>query len=285
MTQQPRFQKEGPAGACVIDHELLGWKNCTCLSFAMGIDKSTLGKVRLTGCMVRNEITPKDTSGGTTIEQNAHVAALHGVQVLVHTGPNVASPTTVALSLQSGRGVDLAGNCSAIGKGNVNHNIWLNQTSGGTGGHPDRSYVYDPWSDGPEWWPWSKVMAFAHALHPWGENDPRTLKSMGISGVYCGIFPDTEPHVRLRYGAVRTIPSPDHLKGKPGSSEIARRLRGGPGLKYAPIKTNPVLKVGQTFIAYQWVNGDKVDGRIRWYGDETGVYWISAAGITGEGGN
>jgi hypothetical protein len=192
MTYRPVFQKEGPAGACVIDGQYLGWKNCTCLSFAMGIDKSTHGKVRITGCMVREEIQPRDTSGGTTIEQNAAVADLHGVHVGVHTGSGVASPYLVGLSLQSGHGVSLAGNTYPLGKGNVNHNVWLNEAMGGTPGHPTSALVYDPWSNGPQWWSWSKVFSFARALHPYGEKDPRTLSSMGISGVYCGIFPDTE---------------------------------------------------------------------------------------------
>jgi hypothetical protein len=98
----------------------------------------------------------------------------------------------VGLSLQSGQGVSLAGNTAPLGKGNVNHNVWLNECAGGTVGHPTSALVYDPWSAGPAWWSWTQVYAFARALHPYGEADPRTLKSMGISGVYCGIFPDTE---------------------------------------------------------------------------------------------
>ncbi len=192
MTYRPVFQKEGPASACVLDGQALGWKICTSLSFAMGIDKSTHGKVRITGCMVRDEILPRDVTGGTTIEQNAQVASLHGVHVDVHTGARVASPRLVGLSLQSGRGVSLAGNTAPLGKGNVNHNVWLNECVGGVPGIPSQVYVYDPWSAGPQWWAWSKVFAFARALHPWGESDPRTLANMGITGVYSGIFPDTE---------------------------------------------------------------------------------------------
>jgi hypothetical protein len=283
MAFQPHFQKEGPAGACVIDGQQLGWKNCTCLSFAMGIEKVTLGQVRISGCMVREEIVPRDTSGGTTIEQCAKVADLHGVQVGVHTGSNVASPSLLALSIQSGHAASLAGNTQPLGKGNVNHNVWLNQTSGGTGGHPKMAYVYDPWSEGPAWWAWSKVLSFAHALHPWGEADPRTLASMGIAGVYCGIFP-REPSFISRYGGVPTSPLPDHLKGKAGSSEVARRLRPGPGTQYAPYPQNPLLHVGQEFVAYQWTTGSPVEGTTRWYGSRIGDYWISQAGITGEGG-
>ncbi len=192
MTYRPKFQREGPAGACVLDGQQLGWKICTSLSFAMGIERATRGAVLLTGCMVRDEILPRDVTGGTTIEQNARVADLHGVHVGTHTGSGVASPRLVGLSLQSGRGVSLAGNTLPTGRGNVNHNIWLNECVGGQVGIPAQVYVYDPWSAGPKWWSWSQVFAFARALHPYGEGDPRTLQNMGISGVYCGIFPDTE---------------------------------------------------------------------------------------------
>ncbi len=192
MTYRPVFQKEGPASACVLDGQYLGWKICTSLSFAMGIDKSTHGRVRITGCMVRGEILPRDVTGGTTIEQNAQVADLHGVMVDVRTGSRVASPRLIGLSLQSGRGVSLAGNTMPLGKGNVNHNVWLNECVGGQVGIPSQVYVYDPWSTGPAWWAWSKVFSFARALRPWGEGDPRTLQNMGITGVYAGIFPDTE---------------------------------------------------------------------------------------------
>jgi len=192
MTYRPHFQKEGPTSPCTIAGQDLKWKNCTCLSFGMGLEKSTGGKLRLTGCMVRNEILPRDISGGTTIEQNAFVAGLHNVQVDVHTGPRVASPRLVGLSLQAGRGVSLAGNQSGIGGRNVNHQVWLNESSGGVSGIPASVYVYDPDSNGPAWWSWSKVFSFARSLHPYGEADSRTLKSMGVTGVYCGLFPDTE---------------------------------------------------------------------------------------------
>jgi hypothetical protein len=124
------------------------------------------------------------------------------------------------------------------------------------------------------------VLAFAAALRPWGESDPRKL---GPGKFYAGIFPDTEPHAHLRFGAVRTDPFPDTLRGKGASAGlVARRIRPGPGTQYAPLS---VLKVGEVFVAWQWVNGPKVEGRIRWYGDHDGTHWIAAAGITGEGGS
>lgn len=190
MTYRPAFQKEGPASPCVFHGQDLKWKNCTCLSFAMGIDKSTHGRVKMSGCDVR--VATNDWAGGTTIEQCAAVAGANGVHVEVRTGTNVVSPYYLGVQVQSGRGFSIAGNTQPLGKGNVNHNVWGNEVTGGTLGHPANVYVFDPWSAGPAWWSWSKLISFARALHPWGEQDPRTLANMGINGVYTGIFPDTE---------------------------------------------------------------------------------------------
>lgn len=181
---QPRFLIEGPATACVLHGVPLGWANCTCLSFAMGIDAATLGKIRISGCQVRDETG--DYVGGTTIPQNAAVALAHGVTVEQHVGPNVCTPVYAATKLQSGRGIALSGNTIAIGKGNVNHNIWVNSASGGVLGKPQYGDVFDPWSQGPALWSWTKINAFAAALRPWGEGDSRTL---GAGKFYSAIFP------------------------------------------------------------------------------------------------
>jgi len=86
----------------------------------------------------------------------------------------------------------------------------------------------------------------------------------------------------MLHGGVPTSPFPDTLRGRSGASLVSRRIRPGPGLQYEPEGT---LKVGQTFTAYQWVNGPEVDGRVRWYGSHDGDQWIAAAGITAEGGS
>jgi hypothetical protein len=269
------FQIEGPATACIIHGQLLGWDNCTCLSFAMGMDKSSINQVKLTGCDVREQTN--DWAGGTTIEQNAAVAEAHGIHVEIHTGANVASPNYLARSLQAGRGVSLAGNTSVLGKGNVNHNVWVNNTWGGVLGTPAFAAVWDPWSSGPAGWAWSKVISFARALHPWGESDPRTLASMGINGVYCGIFPDTEPHVHLYNGAVKSSPFPDSATGRVGSSPTARTIRKGPSNDYAVVGT---LAVGATFVSYQYL---QVAPRIRWYGNHDANQWVLSTGLAGAG--
>jgi hypothetical protein len=274
---QPVFLIEGPASACVINGQALGWKNCTPLSFAMGMYKSTLGRVTMSGCAVRRETG--DVIGGTTIEQCAKVAVAHGVSVEIHTGSRVCSPSYAATQLQAGRGFSLAGNTSAIGKGNVNHNIWINQARGGGIGVPAEAYVYDPWSKGPAWWAWSKVLAFAAALRPWGVTDPRLL---GPGKFYCGIFPDTEPHVHLRVGAIRTVPFPDRMVVHSPVVGARINVRSGPGKTYKVLRNPPN---GEPWTAFQKVlNGGLDRGSRVWYGNHDNTEWIHESGLTGKGG-
>ena len=278
IPSRPRFLVEGPASACVISGQYLGWKNCTCLSCAMGLFKSTLGATNISGCEVRRETG--DIVGGTTIEQNAAVALAHGVKVEVHTGPNVASPFYLGVQIQAGRGAQVAGNTEPLGKGNVNHNVWANETSGGSMGYPASVLVYDPWSSGPAWWSWGKLITFGRALHPWGEADARTLASLGINGVYAGIYPDTEPHFHSHYGGKQTSPFPDDVFGKKGTTDAQRTVRTGPGTQYPAIR---VLAVGARFGGYQWVSGGPAGPAGDWYGDHNGHYWISTDGVSGRG--
>ncbi len=194
---RPVFQREGPTNPCILLGQDLSWKNCTTLSAAMGMDKSTFGQTRMTGCQVRKETN--DVTGGTTIPQAAAVCAKHGIAVEVHVGGNVAQFQYFLYQSQNGRGVLLQGNTSADGRGNVNHAVWLNESIGGTPGYPTSSLVYDPWSTGPQWWSSARVKAFSLALRPYGEADSRTLGSLGIIGAYCGIFPDTDVPIAATY--------------------------------------------------------------------------------------
>jgi hypothetical protein len=260
----------------------------------MGIYKSTMGRVKLSGCQVRRETG--DTFGGTTIEQNAKVAAKHGVVVEVHTGSNVCTPAYLATKVQSGRGATVSGNCSALigtpfrSNGSaVNHTVWLNETRGGTIGKPDFALVYDPaangrtagWGkadQGPSWWPWSLVLKFVASLHPWGDADPRVL---GPNKVYAGIFPDTEPHVHLRFSARRTLPFPDRQVIKVPVGQAAN-VRSGPAKTFDILTT---LRPGDPFIAYQYKpNGGLDNGTRGWYGDHDGEHWVHESGLTGIGG-
>jgi hypothetical protein len=243
----------------------------------MGIDKATLNRTRISGCQARDETG--DYAGGTSIPQLVAVAATHGVAVEQHVGANVCAPYYAAVQLQAGRGVSLAGNCLAIGKGNVNHNIYINETSGGTIGHPNTALVYDPWSTGPSWWPWSKVLAFAAALRPWGEGDARVL---GPGKFYAGIFPDTEPHVHLAFGGARTSPFPRVMTAiAPAGRRVNVRL--GPGTNH-PIATGHLghldtLGTGDHFTAFQQAHAQTLSGSDLWYGDHNGNRWVHSSGL------
>lgn len=276
---RPTFQREGPASPCSLSGRDLKWTQCTPLSTAMGIDRSTLGRVVVSGCQVRSEIDPPDTIGGTNLRQCAAVAEAHGVHVELHVGPSVCTPQYAATWLQAGRGFVLQGNTQPDGRGNVNHAIWVNHSGGGKLGAPTSAMVYDPWSSGPAVWPWSKVLAFAAALRPYGESDPRKL---GPGKFYAGIFPDTEPHAHLHFGAVRTAPFPDRVTAY--NVNAARRIsvRARPDLR-APIVAT--LKVGQTWDAYQVVhNGAPLAGSRVWYGNHDGNGWVHESGLKGKGG-
>lgn len=185
---RPVFLKEGPANACVLHGRALGWTLCTNLSAAMLIDRSTRGRIRISGCQVRDETG--DYIGGTTLPQNATVCEAHGVKVEQHVGPNVCTSWYAGYQASMGRAFILQGNTSAIGKGNVNHAVLVNEVDGpvSAGVSPKSAFVFDPWSSGPAWWSWDKVKAFAAELHPWGEADPRTL---GPGRFYAGFGPTT----------------------------------------------------------------------------------------------
>lgn len=275
-----RFLKEGPASPCVLHGVNLTWKNCTCLACGMGMNKSTLGRVDMSGCAVREETN--DHAGGTMLSQMEAIASAHGVKTELHVGSNVASLWYNAYQGARGRGFILQGNTQPDGRGNVNHAVWVNEPYGGTPGDPDGFIVWDPWSSGPAKWSYAKTKAFALALRPFGEDDPRTLKNMGINGVYSLIFPDTEPHAHLHYGASHTSPFPDHQtihSPVPGERVI---VRGGPGKQYPVKRTEPS---GTAWTSYQVVRNGGLDRGSRvWYGGHAGRDWVHESGLSGKGG-
>jgi hypothetical protein len=211
MTYRPHIAFEGPATACVITDSngvkhILGWTNCTPASFCMAIERSTLGRIRLTACSVRDKTG--DVSGGTTLDQNAYVSQqLYGIPTDVHNGNNVALPAWTARQVQAGRPLVVQGNAGALvgtvhrsTQGRVNHAVYVNEVRGGTLGSPAEALVYDPAADGrvagwgtaargPQWWPWVLVLKFAAELQPWGDDDPRKL---GAGKLYVAVFPDTD---------------------------------------------------------------------------------------------
>lgn len=293
-----RFYPEGPNNACIIAGKALGWTICTSLGFAHGLNKCTYGRIDLDGCDIRRRTG--DTVGGTTIEQNAKVAESLGVHVAVRTGTRVLTYERLATYLQSGRGCGVAGNAGVLvhggqGKwrstaGKVNHHIYINHVRGGTDGHPAEAFVYDPaangrttaWgkaAQGPSWWPWALVQAFCAALQPWGDNDPRLL---GVNRVYTAIFPDTEPHVHLRFGGKRTPTFPDRQRANFPLVALHNRLTTG--------KTSTVRSVrnGTLLIAFQEATattaaGEYMGSRL-WYGDHDGVLWWHSKRVRHAGG-
>lgn len=290
---RPHWQPQGPATRCVIKGISLGWLNCTPTATAMGIERSTLGSNRPSGCNVRAAISPQDLSGGTTMPQNAEAARDFGVKVDVFVGANVVPPIWLARQCRAGRGFVLQGytgplvatKCRSTGSG-VNHAVWVNEVRGGSLDDPSEALVYDPAADGrqagwgkaaqgPQWWPWNTLIAFARALHPFGENDPRTLRSMGINGVYCGVFPDTEPHVHIRYGANRTSPFPDRTRVD--QAELWSHTSPAFG---EDNRISPRLQRDDLFVAYQRV----VKSGELWLGNHDGNAWVPASKMRNVGG-
>jgi hypothetical protein len=294
-----RMVNEGPAESCIIAGKKLGWTNCTPAGTAMGLNKATLGRIDIDDCDIRR--LTGDTSGGTTLSQMAPVCSKLGVSLEVHAGGNVCSPPYLARQLRAGRGADVQGNAGALlgtrfrsTAGWVNHNVYANEVRGGTLDNPAEVLVYDPAADGrkagwgtaskgPQWWPWSLLLKFIASLIPasktGGSKGSGAL--LGPGKVYCGIFPDTEPHVHSKFGGQRTNPFPDDVVGKSGTSDALRFIRSGPGLQYPHIGT---LAVGAHFVGFQFVSTGPVGPAGDYYGDHDGTHWVLTDGVVGRGG-
>lgn len=293
---RPAYQHQGPAGNCVIDGRDYSWLSCTCYAGAMGIDKSSLGTHKPSGCSVRDDTN--DRVGGTTLPQIINVA-MDGYRIFVepHVGGNVANPKYLALQLSSGRGAVVQGNTRALigtthqsTQGGVNHAIWANETRGGTSTNPAEVLIYDPAADGrkrsyhvdqgPSWWPWSRLLAFAAALRPWGDTDSRTL---GPGWVYCGIFPDTDSVFIAKFGGKRTKPFPDRQRADCPKTEMVN-VRSTPSHK-AGDNIVGHLKDGDLWTAFQvTTTGAMFHGSKKWYGDRKGLRWVHSARLIHEGG-
>ena len=300
---RPKFQQQGPESRCTIDGLKLGWKSCTAYSMAMGIDAATAGKQRPSGSKVRK--LTRDTSGGLNLRQVAEVAQEHfGVRVAVRTGWNTIAPGRAAQLARSGRGFILQGNTEAlIGTpsqstiGPCNHAVWVNEVTGGTDDKPGKALVYDPaadgrhrvgrdFSEGPRWWPWERVLAFAAGLRSGDEAGPR----LGPGKFYAGFVPrrhdEPPPAVRpgvavtLRPGATRTQPFPDRVRANVSKGRRVN-IRSRPDRL---VKGDIVDRVpdGSLFIAFQRIrNGARppsADSRV-WYGNRDGTEWIHESGL------
>lgn len=296
---RPRVQHQGPANNCVINGRLLGWFSCSAFGMGMGIDQATLGRKRPDGCTVRE--ATGDTVGGLTLPQVAKVAKDHyGVPVELHVGSNVARTASIAAALETGRGVSSQGNTRVlIGKPQQSTNTGVNHfvhASFGRGWRevngimvPSEVYIYDPaadarrdMDDAPSWWPWALYLAFGAALRPWGDSDSRVL---GAGKMYAGFLPDTEPHVHLKYGGVKTTPFPDRTR-----VDVAAGRKANVRTRPDRITASDVVAAypdGTLFRAYQkTTTGAKPAGTTSrtWYGDHNGTRWIHESGLTAEGG-
>lgn len=285
---RPHWQPQGPGNRCVIAGASFGWLNCTPAAFAMGIEKSTLGAQRPTACDIRKETLDRD--GGTTLRQCEPSAEKRGVRVDVYVGPAVVPPYWTAVQLQAGRGAVIQGNTRALNGTrfrstgtSVNHAVWVNEVRGGSLGEPAEALVYDPAADGrragwgkaaqgPQWWPWATVKNFAADLKPWGDNDPRRL---GPGKFYAALFPDTEPHVHLRFGATRTTPFPDRAR-----VDVAALWAHTVPAYGTSTRVSPRLERGDLFVAYQRVSRA---GAV-WLGDHDGTRWVPAGKVRNIGG-
>lgn len=299
---RPVALHEGPAESCIINGKPLGWTNCTPTSFAMGVQKATLGAKRPTGCSVRR--VTGDTQGGTTIPQCAHAIDVeYGIKTDVHVGNAAAAPSAAAAALHRGRSVALQGNASALvntefrsTRGAVNHCVYVNE---GRGWHtvggllvPSEALVFDPAADGrragwgtsddsPGWWSWGLVKRFAAALRPWGDDDHRLL---GPGRMYSAFFPDTEPHVHLRHGGTRTTPFPDSTVVHVAAGHRANVRSRPDRIRDEDIVAR--LKNGAPFEAYQRTHGVKPPGSSSdvWFGDHNGTRWTHISNLARIGG-
>jgi hypothetical protein len=290
---RPRFQQQGPDGNCRItvgDRTYnLGWDSCTMYAGAMAVDGSTGGRQRPSGCALRR--ASGDVSGGTTLRQMADaVMKLTGIYVDVHTGANVLTPQRVARNARAGRRQVIQINADAMlgtkyqsTAGPVNHAVMVNEVRGGTLDEPDEALIYDPAADGrqrtyhvdqgPSWWPWWLVKRACANLRPSGPGGSR----LGPGKVYVGVFPDSEPHVTLRTGAVRSKPFPDRTR----AAEDTVRVRS------QPFTDAPVLyKVGKgaLLVGYQYVHGDEHEGSTLWLGNDDANEFVHVKNLSHVGG-
>ena len=325
MTELPRpvFQRQGPAANCKIGGKELGWESCTAYSMAMGIDAFTGGRHRPSGCRIRE--ATGDTVGGLTLRQVADAAqSRYGIRVAVRSGGTTIAPEKAARLIRAGRGFVLQGNAAVlIGTpsqstgGPVNHAIWVQAVRGGTDDVPDQVLVYDPAADGrrglakgPQWWPWSRLLAYAADLRM----DDAGVRRLGPGRFYAGFLPPrpageaaephvapapapgpppprpapprpVEPPVHLVPNAIRTDPFPIRVRAVPPPGRKVNVRRRTDSLSRDLIVD--LLAKGDLFIAYQRMTraAQPPGANSRtWFGNRDGNEWVHASGVMAEGG-
>lgn len=291
---RPQFQQQGPDSNCKVTVDdrtyYLGWDSCTMYAGAMAVDATTGGRLRPSGCALRRK--SGDVSGGTTMRQMADaVMGLYGMYVEVHTGANVLTPQRVARNARAGRRQLIQINADAMlgtkfqsTAGAVNHAVMLNEVRGGTLDEPDEALIYDPAADGrqrtyhvdqgPSWWPWSLVKKACANLRPSGPAGAR----LGPGKVYVGVFPDSEPHVTLAAGAVKSKPFPDRTRAE----EEGTRIRSEP---YTNAKVLYRVKKGTLLVGHQYVRGDEHEGSTLWLANDDHTEFVHTKNLEHLGGS
>jgi hypothetical protein len=294
---RPAYHGQGPDSNCIITvngvAHLLGWESCSAYSMATKIARATSGRSTPSGCSVRRMTTPLDYIGGLTLTQVAKVARdQYGIAVSVYVGSQVVSPAFVARQLRAGRPVVMQGNAAAMvgttwqsTAGDVNHAVFINEVRGGTLDEPAEALVYDPAADGrkrsyhvdqgPSWWPWSLVKKFASYLRPAGDGAPR----LGPGKVYCGIGPDTEPHVSLLKGATQAHPFPDRVRAADPNNAVTsihNKPGGGQATVIRRVKNGTLLRL------YQYIEGEIYRGDRTWGVNDDGTEFVHFKNITHE---
>lgn len=285
---RPVYQQQGPDDNCQISGHFLGWDSCTAYSGTMGVDSTTGGKQRPSGCSVRRHTVPLDTSGGLTLRQVADaITNLGGPSMTTYTGANVLTPQRVAQLVRAGHKCVVQGNAAAMlgtafksTNGAVNHAVFINEVRGGTVNEPLEALVYDPAADGrrsdidqgPSWWPWWLVKRFVAALQPSGSGPV-----LGSGKVYTGAFQDSEPHLNLRSGATRSKPYPDRTR----AIENGVRIHSAPSSRAKTLYTVPN---GQLLVGYQYAHGTVYQRSDVWLGNDDGNEWVHSKRVTHFGG-
>jgi hypothetical protein len=296
VPNRPQFQPQNPAkSGCK-----LGWLSCTCFACAMLLDIAFFGTKIPKGCTIRTKTG--DTSGGTTLPQVDSVATnSYGVNLETHTGGNVASYEYAAKQLKAGRAFILQIGTHPLlstkfrsTAGSINHAITIGEGRGwkknAAGWYEPKEVLwYDPAADGrhsyvdqgPSWIPWWLVRQAAAALHPWGEDDSRTL---GGNRMYAAFMPP--PKVRFRYGGTLATPTPDRVRVKSPVAGRSAVVRSRPTSLAKEYVVGPIAN-GTLWWAYQKTRGVQPSGSTSslWYGDWTGTRWIHSSNIEFEGGD
>ncbi len=257
VPDRPRFVKQ-------LDGSRYAGLNCTCASAAMALDRATLGVHQTTGSYVR--ALTGDTTGGTTLAQvDAALSRRWGINLDVEY--NLSWDSFVA-RIKAGQGAILQGwegvtrgtRWSASETFSGNHAWFVNDYISGKGFR-----VYDPLADGrrdgiaesPLIIPASVVREWAGKLDVSDPAEP--YRAIGLGKVYAGFTRDTEPHVHLRYGGVRSRPFPDRTRGAKDGVDVRR----SPGTTGTFVRN---LSKGQLFIAYQQTE--------HYLGNHNGNEWV-----------